>query len=275
MSVAYTGDGSVSVAGVASDDTLGNHPAAASRRPATHEVTDVQVVVGDTPASAAPRSVPLTSSGVTASFAGSVAPSADVHQRQEVHVRAKSSAGWGPWQTRWLDPLAAGPGAGHELVVADVQPGVLALEVPDTATVPLSQVTLTGADQIASGDLVPVSVSDGRGTSAGWVLAGETSDFGSSSGGRILAANLGWEPTAAVSTSGLGLVTADDEAPSVAAGPRIAPAADGGLSVPQTLAAAPLGASAGQFGAGGRLDLGIPGTARAGVYTGVLTLTLI
>lgn len=274
--VTWQADGSVAVQGVADDDAFGRNASAAARRPAAQQITAVEAVIGPDPSAGPVRSVPLTGSGTSAAFAGVVPPSGDAHARQLVHVRAQDASGaWGPWTARWLEPLAAGPGAGHELIVADVQPGVLTLEVPAAATVALSAVTLTGRDQLADGALEAIRVLDGRGTQAGWVLSGQVSDFGGTGGGVILADNLGWTPEARTVAGELGLQVADGATGQVEAGSAVRPGQAEGLSVPQSLAASPAGTSAGEFEAGGALQLGIPASASAGVYTGVLTLTLV
>lgn len=276
VAVSWQGGGSVSVAGTADDGTLGTHPGAAGRRPAVHAVTDVEVAVGGDPAAAAAQALTLTSEGSSVTFDGTLAPTGDAHERQIVHVRARNAAGhWGPWTARWLQPLAAGPGEGHQLVVAEVQAGALALEVPAGATALLSQVTLSGEDQLAEGSLERVRVLDGRGTSGGWVLSGQVSDFGGSRGGVILADNLGWSPSAEVLGESLGLQVPEGSSSEVVPGSPVAPGTPAGLSVPQSLATSPAGRSAGVFGVGGDLQLGVPASSVAGVFSGVLTLTLI
>lgn len=100
-------DGAVTVSGTASDDTLGTNPRSAARRPAVQDVTAVQAVVGDVPDAGSAVDVPVTTSGATATFAGALAPVGGAGERQEVHVRAQGADGsWGPWQTRWLEPVA-------------------------------------------------------------------------------------------------------------------------------------------------------------------------
>ncbi|WP_146197112.1 M14 family zinc carboxypeptidase [Serinibacter arcticus] len=101
--LAYDVDGNVTVVGSASDDTYGSHPGSLTRRPVTHAVTDVEVVVGD-PATAVAVAASVEPS-VTTTFTGLLQPDWDVRERQWVHVRAKNAAGhWGPWNTSWLEP---------------------------------------------------------------------------------------------------------------------------------------------------------------------------
>ncbi|WP_205649415.1 Xaa-Pro dipeptidyl-peptidase [Agromyces sp. LHK192] len=165
---------------------------------------------------------------------------------------------------------AGGPGAGYQVITADVTGGALSMAVPSTDPVVLDPVALTGADQTTPGALNPVRVVDSRGSAAGWDLTGQVSDFTSGSG-VILAENLGWAPSASVETGGL--PTAEDEAATVAPGAVVVPGA--GLRDPLTLCGSAKGHSAGAFACGGGLELGVPGSTRSGTYTGVLTLTLI
>ncbi|QEO13970.1 Xaa-Pro dipeptidyl-peptidase [Agromyces intestinalis] len=165
---------------------------------------------------------------------------------------------------------AGGPGAGYQVISAEVTGGALSMAVSSADPIALDAVALTGVDQSTSGALHPVRVVDSRGTAAGWDLTGQVSDFTSGSG-VILAENLGWSPAASVETGGL--PTVEDEAPIVAPGSVVEPGA--GLRAPLTLCTAGSGHSAGAFACSGGLELGVPGSTRSGTYTGVFTLTLI
>ncbi len=162
-------------------------------------------------------------------------------------------------------------GTGFQTITADVQPGQLALSVPN-ALVTLPSVTLTGYDQFVTGALNQVTVADGRGTSAGWSLTGQVSDFVGPNG-LILADNLGWGPTAQSVTGAL--PTTSNVESVVTAGPVTTPGTGTGLADAKSLCTSRSGASAGAFQCGGSLNLGIPGATSLGTYTGVLTLTLI
>lgn len=162
------------------------------------------------------------------------------------------------------------PGTGVQVITASVAGSPLTLKVSSVAPVSLAPVTLNGVDQVATGELHPVQVVDSRGTSAGWDLTGQVSDF-TSGQGTILAKNLGWRPAA--STYVGTLPTAEGEGSIVHAGHTAAPGS--GLGAPMTLCGSAVGQSSGSFTCSGGLDLGIPGSARLGTYTGVLTMTLI
>ncbi|WP_460369408.1 WxL domain-containing protein [Actinocorallia lasiicapitis] len=113
----------------------------------------------------------------------------------------------------------------------------------------------------STGALNKATVTDTRGTNAGWSLVGQVSDFTSPEGGTIPGANLAWGPNAtAVGDGSPGQVTAG------------APVA--GLNVARTLGSAQGGFSGGVFELGAGLDLRIPAGVPAGSYTGTLTLTL-
>lgn len=156
VEVAHADDGTVTVAGTASDETLGANPRSAARRPAVHDVTAVQAVVGDAPDAAAAVDVPVTSDGATATFAGVLPAVDEPGERHEVHVRARNAAGhWGPWQTRWLEPV---PGPQVEVTVdARCLAGkaVVAVRVlnTDDATVDVDVTTPFGSRSFA--DVVP------------------------------------------------------------------------------------------------------------------------
>jgi predicted acyl esterase len=167
---------------------------------------------------------------------------------------------------------ASAPLGNFQLITADVQPGSLSLDV-SSSLVTMPTVTLNGFDQIVTGALNTATVADGRGSSAGWSLTGQVSDFVGSAG-VIVADNLGWAPNASVVTGTLP-VPAGTAAALVNAGPTASPGTGSGLGDARSLCSSPSGSSAGAFTCGGALNLGIPGSTRAGTYTGVLTLTLV
>lgn len=275
---AYNSAGEVTITGTATDNQYGNNTSGGtpSRRPATQNIVAAEAVVGDlkNPVVAA-TPLQITSTGVTATFSGDVAvPASATRERQSVHIRAQDESGaWGPWYSAFLSPASpTGSNNGHENIVVEVKPGVLSLSVPVQNTVLLDAVKLTGKDQTTTGDLIPVTVSDGRGTSAGWTLSGRADNFISDSDAIIPSSNLGWAPTAAAVASAY----AGGTKSTVNAGGVVAPAQQGtGLSVSRTLASSSVKTSGGEFTAGGGLTLGIPATAKAGTYSSILTLTLL
>ncbi|MFI6587542.1 hypothetical protein [Embleya sp. NPDC050493] len=161
-----------------------------------------------------------------------------------------------------------GPGTGYQVITTDVQGGPLTLGVGGT-DVALPGVTLNGKDAFTGGALNPLTVSDARGTNAGWTLTGQASDL-TAAGGRIVGDNLGWTPTAKSVT---GTLPTGGATPQVTAGAKAEPGT--GLGRPRTLCSSAAGASAGSFECAGALKLGVPGITVPGTYTGTLTLTLI
>ncbi len=155
------------------------------------------------------------------------------------------------------------------VITSEITGAALTMAVSGNS-VTLNPLVLSGRDQITSGLLSPVEVIDPRGTAAGWSLTGQVSDF-TSAGGIILADNFGWDPYASVHTGSLPVPAGTSSM--VTSG---APAWPGhGLGDAKALCSAGAGVSAGAFSCAASLSLGVPGSARSGVYTGVLTLTLV
>jgi hypothetical protein len=158
-----------------------------------------------------------------------------------------------------------GGGADQELSAQVLQSGPLTLTSAGTS------VTLSAAHPggVATGALHPVTVSDLRGSNAGWHLVGQVETFTSPLGGTIAADNLGWTPSAAPVDDGLvgaaGVVTP---------GGRATPGDGTGLGSARTLCGSAAGASAGTFRCDAALDLGLPAATAPGDYTATLTLTL-
>ena len=164
-------------------------------------------------------------------------------------------------------------GAGSETITTSVTGGQLSLTVPSSTPVALPGVTLNGQDQIITGSLNPVTVVDPRGTSAGWSLTGQVSDFAGDPSGTIPAADLGWTPTASVVPGAISdLVHAGPVTTAVTAGGALNPGS--GLSTAHSLCSSVPGASTGSFTCGGTLRLGVPFDTPIGGYTAVLTITL-
>ncbi|WP_433533313.1 HtaA domain-containing protein [Micromonospora sp. CA-263727] len=160
---------------------------------------------------------------------------------------------------------AGAPGAEQEISAQVLQSG------PLTLTSSGSAVALSAAHPgaVANGALNAVTVSDLRGTNAGWNVIGQVEEFTSVLGGTIAADNLGWAPNASVLADGLvgatGVVTP---------GGRANPGAGTGLGSARTLCSSAAGASAGSFRCGADVDLGVPAGTAPGDYSATLTLTL-
>ncbi|MGW4460743.1 HtaA domain-containing protein [Micromonospora sp. NPDC004704] len=165
--------------------------------------------------------------------------------------------------------FAGTPGSGgsaeQEITAQVRQTGALILASAGS-TVALGAVDPGGT---ATGNLNKVTVTDQRGTNAGWSLVGQVENFTSAAGGVIAADNLGWTPNASVVNDGLvgtpGVVTS---------GAVANPGAGTGLGTARALCTSAAGASAGQFECGARLDLGVPASTSPGDYTATLTVTL-
>ncbi|GAA4468244.1 Ig-like domain repeat protein [Phytohabitans houttuyneae] len=150
--------------------------------------------------------------------------------------------------------LGDGPAAAQE-IVADITPGAFSLAVAGN-TAALAGGTVGGT---ATGDLNKATVTDLRGSNAGWDLTGQLEDFNTVPATTAIgAANLTWAPTA-TKTSGSGSVTAG---------------AGADLGATRTLCSAAQASSAGVFDCGAGLTLSVPDTAAPGAYAATLTLTL-
>lgn len=145
------------------------------------------------------------------------------------------------------------------------EPGALVMTLPE-GPVLLSgpQLSGDGSHQRVTGDLAPATVSDLRGTGAGWSLVGQVSDLRGTTGASIGAHLLGWEPAAEVLDGPAGS--------GVRPGAAVRPG--DGLAVPRTLCATEAGSGPGVFTCRAGLELGIPADTPSGEYVGVLTLTL-
>lgn len=151
-----------------------------------------------------------------------------------------------------------GGGSADQRITANVtRTGALSMSMAGT-DVALTDVAPGGT---STGALHKATVTDARGTDAGWNLVGQMGDLASAEGGTIPAANLAWTPNAAVVEDGSGAA--------VTPGPQVR-----GLDAAQTLAASAAGTSGGVFQAGAGLDLLVPAGVTPGAYTGTLTLTL-
>ncbi|MFK3981607.1 Ig-like domain repeat protein [Micromonospora sp. NPDC050397] len=145
-------------------------------------------------------------------------------------------------------------------ITADIAPGAFSLAVAGN-TVALTGGVVGGS---ATGDLNKATVTDLRGTNAGWNLTGQVEDFVGPANAKIGANQLGWVPNASEVNENSGTVV-----PGAAASPGT------GLGDARALCSAAQGSSAGVFECGADLTLDIPDTAAPGSYTATLTLTLV
>jgi hypothetical protein len=124
-------------------------------------------------------------------------------------------------------------------------------------------VTLNGTAQIATADLPVINVTDYRGSTFGWDLTAEVTDFTGVPAGTIPADALTWTPSCVAHTGATNLVTAT----AGAAGEKV----NAG-----TLCKGPenTAGTGGSFDASAELALAVPGLQLAGTYTATLTLTL-
>lgn len=163
------------------------------------------------------------------------------------------------------DPQPGGTSADQQ-ILAEVAAGPLTLSVAgDSVRLSRSSVSGDGLRQNSTGALNTATVSDLRGTQAGWNLVGQVSDFVGDVD-EIAATNLGWKPIVGTVKDGLGNPGA------VIPGAAVLPG--DGLGSARTLASAAPGDSAGTFTADAALELAIPAGTAAGDYAATLTLTL-
>ncbi|TDB93945.1 WxL domain-containing protein [Actinomadura sp. 7K534] len=154
------------------------------------------------------------------------------------------------------DPGEPGAGTGRQTLNTTVNNGALTLSLEGNT----AQLSTVAPGEHSTGALRTATVTDARGTQAGWNLVGEVTDFSHAQGGTIPKGNLAWTPTAQVVDDGSqGSVT---------------PGAAGSLGGARTLASSAAGSSGGVFQAGAGLDLSVPAGTSPGDYTATLTLTL-
>ena len=158
-----------------------------------------------------------------------------------------------------------GPEGDQELIelTADIAPGAFSLDVVANSAI-LAGGQVGGS---ATGALPQATVTDLRGTNAGWNVTGQVEDFTKTPApGTVPGSNLGWVPSAA-KTGGSGAVVA---------GLAVTPGTTvGGLADSATLCRAASGSSAGTFTCDAALTLNIPDSTLPGTYSATLTLTLI
>lgn len=147
-------------------------------------------------------------------------------------------------------------------VDGEVNPGTLVMSQSGTG-VRLSPVVLNGKPQQMSGALNQISVKDFRGTTLGWDLTGQLTDFVSPEhGGAVPSGAASWTPSCAIT---------NPESPS-----RVAAGSSGALGLLCRQGANPAGAvSGGEFTGDAALRVAVPAWQLSGTYTAQLTLTLI
>jgi phosphate ABC transporter phosphate-binding protein len=136
-----------------------------------------------------------------------------------------------------------------------------------TVTVAAGTVDLTVSGYAATGALSQVTVSDTRNNSPGWSVSGQAADFtgsGSAAGSTISGNQLGWIPTLGVGPVGAGVTLGG----TVTVPPGLGTTA-------AVLASAPAGRGFGTSALDASLFLLIPPTARPGIYTSTLTVTVV
>lgn len=133
----------------------------------------------------------------------------------------------------------------------------------DSSTPGVQDLQLDGTEQHVTGDLNTDTVTDARGTSAGWTLNAKVSDFTNgatpTTNGTIAATNLAWVPACAVTSGGA--------TPTVGTSTTLS-------NSDQLLCSVPSGTGNGVYTADAGLTLTVPATADAGTYNAILTLTL-
>ncbi|MEU8243876.1 WxL domain-containing protein [Actinoplanes missouriensis] len=134
-----------------------------------------------------------------------------------------------------------------------------------SSTIIFTGVTLNGSAQTATGSLKPINVTDNRGSTLGWELAAEVTDFTGVPGGTIPAGALTWTPSCADHTGATNATAA--VAGSAAVPVNEATLCSGPASTGGTV-------TGGSYDASAELSLTVPAIQLAGTYTATLTLTL-
>ncbi|WP_051797138.1 hypothetical protein [Catenuloplanes japonicus] len=162
----------------------------------------------------------------------------------------------------WTSLGAAATGSQTiSVTVLDAPPGEFIWSIDGDRSVSLGQAAFKDTYLQATGDIAPITVTDTRAGGPEWAVSGQISDFSGGVSGRYL----GWTPS--VLAPGAGAV----------AGVVVTPGLDGGpgLTESATLAAAQGGHPGGTTSLGAGLDLRLPLTTPAGVYTTTLTVTAL
>ncbi|HWM18361.1 MAG TPA: glycosyl hydrolase 53 family protein [Ilumatobacteraceae bacterium] len=168
------------------------------------------------------------------------------------------------------DPGGPADGTQELIATLEADAGALVISVdPDDRTVvfPPFELAADGESWVTAGDLRPVTVTDTRPGSPGWVASGQSSDFTSLGGDVFTGAYLGWTPDIVSQPVGAGVV----------AGPTVAPGfpTGDGLSRSRTLASAGAGDGRGTTVLGGGLALQVDTGIEPGVYAATVTFTAL
>lgn len=170
----------------------------------------------------------------------------------------------------------------EQVLVAEVPPGTIIIDTPYTAANPLDLGVLAlnsdGTAFSATAEFSGISISDSRAGDLPWTASAVAGTFTNGTGGAINGQNVGLTAMTARYTAGNGLsssnpVTVTDRP---AADPPVAPDDNGSLGLggtPHTFAHADNGA--GSVTINGMLTLRAPSSTPAGVYSGVVTFTVI
>jgi hypothetical protein len=171
-----------------------------------------------------------------------------------------------------------------ETITVTVPTGTLAidLETGENGQVDLGTAVMdpSGEYLTASGSLDPVKVIDTRAGDPGWVASGIVTNFGNGTD-EINGYNLGWTPFVNAAAGGLSpnqasaFVIGSPVAAGTEATPSSTPAPGIGLKASRTFGTAPDNSGNGTAHLGADLDLNIPTDVSSGVYSAVLTLTVI
>jgi Bacterial Ig-like domain (group 3) len=248
---ATQGDAVTLTATVTAQDAAGND-AAGQVEFFTGSASLGAAAVADGTATMSTTALPVGADAVTAKFEPTDATAFAESTSDPVTVSVTAAAGGTP------------AGTGTETINVNVPQaaGVLALTV-DNTPVQLTQAENMGTFLESTGQLSPVTVSDGRIPLAGWDLTGAMSDF--ASGANSISGNdLGWSPT----------ITTPNAAGDVDAGAAVT-AGNPGLQTAAPLASAAAGHGGGDTVLGADLDLRAPVDTPAGDYSGTMTVTLI
>jgi hypothetical protein len=132
-----------------------------------------------------------------------------------------------------------------------------------SSSIAFDGVTINGTPQTATAGLPAINVTDYRGSTFGWDLTAEVTDFAGVPGGTIPADALTWTPACVAHAGATNLVTAT-------------PGSAGEKVNAGTLCKGPenTAGTGGSFDASAELALAVPGLQRAGTYTATLTITL-
>ncbi|MGH8961655.1 MAG: hypothetical protein ACRDWT_10775 [Jatrophihabitantaceae bacterium] len=155
----------------------------------------------------------------------------------------------------------AGSCSVQQNVTFKANPGVLE-QSQGGGSIDLGSLTLNGQDQNLTGAINTDTVTDARGTSAGWLLNARLTDLtngGTGANDTISASNMGWAPVCAKTSGG---------ATPAAGSPGTLSNSD------QLFCSVPTGTGNGIYTADSALNLLVPATADAGTYNAILTLTL-